>query len=219
MVTKHLPRLSCHTIDKVFTTIFFKFCILEIFVWPSDDLLQIRKNNLDLILMWIKDGLGTSRSLISSSTILNLYLSFLVGQTYMLLLISGVMKQILFKNHWIKTIWFEFCVHTDLFFHSKTMQNRSSFLETVWFCALYVEKKFCHLRLNCRYECHCLKGKALGFWCEAVYELSKSSAFFEKITQCIVQTLVTKRLHVVINDARLYDLIKIGDYDAATSAV
>lgn len=41
-----------------------------------------------------------------------------------------------------------------------------------------------------------------------MYELSKSSAFFEKITQCIVQTLVTKRLRVVINDVKVYDLNK-----------
>lgn len=41
-----------------------------------------------------------------------------------------------------------------------------------------------------------------------MYELSNSSAFFEKITQCIVQTLVTKRLRVVINDVKLHDLTK-----------
>lgn len=39
-------------------------------------------------------------------------------------------------------------------------------------------------------------------------ELSNSSAFFEKITQGIVQTLVTKRLRVVINDVKVYDLKK-----------
>lgn len=41
-----------------------------------------------------------------------------------------------------------------------------------------------------------------------VYELSNSSALFEKITQCIVKTLVIKRLHVVINDVKLYDVTK-----------
>lgn len=108
--------------------------------------------------MW-KDGLVASKSLPSSSTVLNLNLSFIVGQTYATAYFRCY-KADLFQRTLNWNYLFLNSVFT-LFFFSETMKTRSSLLETVWFCALYLEKKRCHFRLNCKYGYHCHKCKVL----------------------------------------------------------